>query len=260
MFTKNDLLHAMKQMGIQSTDTLFIHSSMKSIGEVEGGADTVLDAFMEYLSEGLLLLPTHTWASMSEEHNRYDPDKEPSCVGLLSNLFRKRHGVVRSLHPTHSIAAYGKESKEYIKGEESVTTPCAPGGCYDRLRDRNAKILLLGVTHARNTFMHSVEEVLDVPERFTVKPAQFEIVMPDQSIKTSYVYRHYNKTTPHISEKYDKLMQAFYDCNAAKKVVFGDAECILCDAKGIFEVMKRVLAHEINCLIDRDEIKKEWWS
>ncbi|BCJ94046.1 hypothetical protein acsn021_16150 [Anaerocolumna cellulosilytica] len=260
MFTKNDLIHAIKNMGICHTDTLLIHSSMKAIGEVEGGADTVLDAFMEYLSEGLLLLPTHTWANMSETYNRFDSDKEPSCVGLLSNLFMKRPGVVRSLHPTHSMAAYGKDSKEYIKGEEAVTTPCAEGGCYDRLRARNGKILLLGVTHARNTFMHSVEEVLRVPERFTEHPVRFEIVMPDGSIKESQVYRHFNKMSAHISENYDKLAEAFYDCNAAKKVTFGNADCILCDANGIFEVMKKVLAHEINCLIEREVIPKIWWS
>lgn len=259
MYTKQDLKNAIKAMGIEPTDTVFIHSSMKSIGEVEGGADTVLDAFMEYLSEGLLTLPTHTWASMSESHNVYDPEKEPSCVGILTNLFMKRKGVVRSLHPTHSVAAYGKDCNEYIKGEEDVTTPCAVGGCYDRLRERNAKILLLGVNHIRNTFIHGVEEVLQVPERFTEKPVLFKIVMPDGSLKESHVYRHYNKTTAHISEAYSKLEQAFYDNHVAKEVTFGDATCILCDANGIFEVTKKVLSHQINCLMELEEIPAEWW-
>ena len=30
-------------MGIKPSDTVIIHSSMKSIGDVEGGADTVID-------------------------------------------------------------------------------------------------------------------------------------------------------------------------------------------------------------------------
>ncbi|CUH92912.1 AAC(3) family N-acetyltransferase [Herbinix luporum] len=259
MYTKQELKNMIKEMGIESTDTLFIHSSMKAIGEVVGGADTVLDSFMEYLENGLLILPTHTWANMSESHNVYDPKKEPSCVGVLTNLFMKREGVVRSLHPTHSVAAYGKDNIEYIKGEEEITTPCGIGGCYDRLRERNAKILLLGVNHSRNTFIHCVEEILQVPERFTEKPVLFKIVMPDGSIKESMVYRHYNRTTAHISETYTKLEQAFYDNNVAKKVKFGDATCILCDANGIFEVTKKVLSHQINCLIELEEIPREWW-
>ncbi len=259
MYTKQELKNMIKEMGIEFTDTLFIHSSMKAIGEVVGGADTVLDSFMEYLENGLLILPTHTWANMSESHNVYDPKKEPSCVGVLTNLFMKREGVVRSLHPTHSVAAYGKDNIEYIKGEEEITTPCGIGGCYDRLRERNAKILLLGVNHSRNTFIHCVEEILQVPERFTEKPVLFKIVMPDGSIKESMVYRHYNRTTAHISETYTKLEQAFYDNNVAKKVKFGDATCILCDANGIFEVTKKVLSHQINCLIELEEIPREWW-
>ncbi len=259
MYRKQDLKNMIKDMGIESTDTVFIHSSMKSIGEVLGGADTVLDVFMEYLETGLLILPTHTWASMNELHHVYDPNEEPSCVGILTNLFMKRAGVVRSLHPTHSLAVYGKDSKEYMKGEDEVSTPCAVGGCYDRLRERNGKILLLGVNHIRNTFIHGVEEILQVPERFTEKPVLFQIVMPDGSLKDSYMYRHYNQTTPHISEKYSKLEQAFYDNKVAKKVKFGDADCILCDANGIFQVTKKVLSHQINCLIELEEIPKEWW-
>ena len=96
MFTKEELKEQIAALGIQPTDTLLIHSSMKAVGEVEGGADTVLDAFSEYLKEGLLILPTHTWAQMNSEYNVFDVVNEPSCVGILTELFRKRPGVVRS--------------------------------------------------------------------------------------------------------------------------------------------------------------------
>ena len=107
MYTKKDLLSDLHNMGLQSTDAVMVHSSMKSIGEVEGGADTVVDAFMEYFGEGLFMTPTHTWAQMSSSYSMFDPETEPACVGIIPNIFRKREGVVRSLHPTHSIAAYG---------------------------------------------------------------------------------------------------------------------------------------------------------
>lgn len=260
MYNKKDLLSDLQRMGLKSTDTIMVHSSMKSIGPVEGGADTVVDAFMEYFAEGLFMTPTHTWAQMSEEYSLFDPEEEPACVGIIPNVFRKRDGVVRSLHPTHSIAAYGKDAAEYIKGEENIITPCQPGGCWSRLLDENAKILMLGCTHIRNTFIHAVEELLDVPERLTEKPVDFQIKMPDGSIKEVAVHRHYNKVTAHISEEYDKLAEAYYELGAAKKVKFGDAECILCDARKLYEVTKKVLAHEINCLIDREEIPREWWE
>ena len=260
MYTKQDLMNAMTEMGLQSTDTILIHSSMKSIGEVEGGADTVLDVFMEYFVDGLLILPTHTWANMSETHNIYDPENEPSCVGLLTNLFRKREGVHRSLHPTHSLAAFGKDSIDFLQGEDNITTPCSPEGCYNRLRERNAKILLLGVNHSRNTYLHCVEEVLQVPDRLTLSPVWFQIVMPDGNLKTSNLYRHYNSQTAHISQNYTKLEQAFYDKKAAKQVRFGDATCILCDVNKLFETTKQVLSHNLNCIIELDKISSDWWK
>ena len=259
-YTKQDLKRQLREAGLRNTDTILIHSSMKAIGRVEGGADTVLDAWMEYFEQGRLLLPTHTWAQMNEEHSVYDPASEESCVGLLTNLFRKRPGVVRSLHPTHSMAAYGRDAAAYVAGEENCKTPCTPGGCYDRLRQSDGKILLVGVGHERNTFIHSVEEVLNVPNRLTDRPVLYRVVMPDGSRKPVYMRRHYNVMQPHISEDFVKLEQAFYDTGVAEKVKFGDADCILCDAKGVFEVTRLCLAPDPECLVTKAAIPPERWQ
>lgn len=258
-YTKQDLKQQLQEAGLKETDTILIHSSMKAIGEVEGGADTVLDAWMEYFGKGLLLLPTHTWAQMSPEHPVYDPEREESCVGLLTNLFRKRPGVVRSLHPTHSMAAFGREAADYVAGEENCNTPCTPGGCYDRLRQVKGKVLLAGVGHERNTFIHSVEEVLNVPNRLTDKPMELWVLMPDGSRKLVYMRKHYNVMQPHISEDFVKLEQAFYDTGAAEQVKFGDADCILCDACKVFEVTRQVLAPNPECLVTEAVIPPERW-
>lgn len=259
-YTKKDLMRQLEEAGLQHTDTVLIHSSMKAIGDVEGRADTVLDAWMEYFAQGLLLLPTHTWAQMGESYPVFDPEREEACVGLLPNLFRKRKGVLRSLHPTHSVAAWGKDAAAYIAGEENCNTPCTPGGCYDRLRQAGGRILLVGVGHERNTFIHSVEEVLNVPNRLTDQPVLMWVVMPDGSKKPVYMRRHYNAVQPYISEEFGKLSQAFYDTGAAKRVKFGDADCILCDAAGVFEVTRHVLAPNPECLVTEAVILPERWA
>ena len=46
MYTKKDLIKSFKKIGIDPEGTLLVHSSMKAVGEVEGRADTVIDAFM----------------------------------------------------------------------------------------------------------------------------------------------------------------------------------------------------------------------
>lgn len=258
-YTKEQLVKQLKDMGIKTTDNLLVHSSMKSVGPVEGGADTLIDALMEVVPEGLLMLPTHTWKQMSEEYSLFDRETEPVCVGIVPELFRKRSGVVRSLHPTHSMAVYGNGAEEYIQGEENLTTPCAPEGCWGRLKDIHAKILLVGVTHIRNTYIHSIEEAYEVPERLTAEPVRFQVKLPDGKVKDVDMHRHYNKKEPHISETYDKMEAGYERTGAAKKVRLGDAPCILCEAEKLFEVTGRILTKERNCFIDREEIPEEWY-
>ena len=259
MYRKQELTEQLRAMGLHGDETILIHSSMKAIGQVEGGADAVLDAWSEFFAEGLLLLPTHTWKNVNENNPVYDPEVTPSCVGLLTNMFMKRQGVVRSLHPTHSMAGLGRGAAEYLSGEELCNTPCTPGGCYDRLKDCGGRILLVGVGHERNTYIHSVEEVLNVPNRLSDKPMELKIAMPDGSLRKVYVRRHYNATQPHISEDFVKLNQAFLECGAAKQVKFGDADCLLCDAKRIFEVVRHVLAPDPECIVTSGNIEPERW-
>lgn len=119
MYTKEMLKTDFKEMGLHAADAVMLHSSMKSIGPVEGGGDTVIDAFLEYFAEGMVMMPAHTWAQMGEGHSLFDPASEPACVGILPNLLLKRPGAVRSMHPTHSIVAYGEKAADYVQGEES---------------------------------------------------------------------------------------------------------------------------------------------
>lgn len=259
-YTKSDLLRDLAAMGLTGRETILIHSSMKSIGDVAGGADTVLDALMEFFSDGLLLLPTHTWKTVNAANPVFDVRTSPCCVGILPELFRGRPGVVRSLHPTHSLAGYGKDAAAYLAGQELCNTPCTPGGAYDRLKDVGGKILLIGVTHARNTYIHSVEEVLNVPHRLTDAPAKLTAVDADGNPHTVCMRSHYNARQPHISENFVKLTQAYLDCGAAENVRFGDAACTLCDAHIIFEVTRHVLAPDPECIVTAESIPEERWK
>ena len=86
MHTQESLLHQLHQLGIDGQGTLLMHSSMKSMGEVEGGADTVLDALTEYMKDGLLVLPTHTWSTINADNPMFHVESSPCCVGILPEL------------------------------------------------------------------------------------------------------------------------------------------------------------------------------
>lgn len=249
MYKKEDLLRDIIKIGIKSTDTLLIHSSMKAIGDVEGGAETVLDAFIEYMSRGLLIFPTHSWDSINKENPLFDVENEPSCVGLLSNLFLKRPGVLRSWHPTHSVAALGKDAAEYIMGEEKSTTPCSRKGCWGKLYDRKARILFLGCTTKKNTFIHGVEEWYDIKNRLAAEPVIFKIKTPRGNILPCTQFRHHSPIKD-ISLNYDKIQSPLLQKGISVKGYIGDALSYLCDAQKMSDFTGELLKKNPDLFLD----------
>ena len=58
-----------------------------------------------------------------------------------------------------------KEAESFVKGEEKCASPAPVGSCISRLYEEGGKVLLIGVGHERNTFLHSVDERLNIPDR-----------------------------------------------------------------------------------------------
>ena len=69
MYKKEELLNEIKNIELNGNETLIIHSSFSSVKNIEGGAEAFLEAFKEYFKNGLLLLPSHTWASIKNDND-----------------------------------------------------------------------------------------------------------------------------------------------------------------------------------------------
>ena len=256
MYTKDVLLKQLSEMHINPAGTLLVHSSMKAIGPVEGGADTVIDALMEYMKDGLLVLPTHTWAQMNEKYNVFNVKTEPSCVGVLTNIFRMRPLVKRSLHPTHSVAACGRDAEAFIQGEENTHSPCAKGGCWEKLLLRSAQILFLGCNLTKNTFLHGVEEWNNIPNRLTKDAQAFFSVDENGAVyDTSQRRHHCEPPATEVSQYYGKMEPAFLKGGAIVYGAFGDAKCIVGDAVKMARITSEYLKKDEHLFDDATPIE-----
>lgn len=167
MVSKDDIVYSLKLMDIKKGDILLVHSSLSSIGFVDGGADSVIDALLEAVGEeGTIVMSTLTgW------FEPFDCSTSPSAVGKISEKFRRRENAKRSLHPVHSVAAVGKHAEYITSGHELCETGCGMGTPYLKIMELGGKVMLLGVDMDRNTVMHSLEEevnsvylrTLDIP-------------------------------------------------------------------------------------------------
>jgi len=91
---------------------------------------------------------------------------------------------------------------------------------------------------------------MDVKERFTDEPTLFQVRMPDGTLKPVSMYRHYNYQTAHISETFDKLLDYYYEVGAAKMVKLGAADCILCEARKLYDATVEVLKKKEDYFIE----------
>jgi len=255
MHTEKSLLHDLKDLNINGERTLLVHSSYKSIGEVEGGPDTVLDSLSTYMKDGLLVLPTHTWEYIGKEDRVFDVRKSPSNVGMLTEKFRHRKNVWRSEHPTHSVAALGEDARSFTEGEYRHDTPCARASVWGKLVDRQAQILLIGVDLTKNTSIHGIEEWIDIPNRITDSHEDlYSILYSGEKVHVPS-RRH---SGSHVSDHYWKVDEILLEEGAMKKGTFGDAEVRVVDAKKTAVLLTELLTAKPDLFSDNEPLSKEW--
>ena len=232
MLTPADLHAFLRQANIRPTDTVLVHTSMRALGPVEGGCDGLIDAFCTYLNEGLFLVPTHTWANVTREQPIFDVNATLPCIGALPTVAAFRKDGVRSLHPTHSMAAFGSRAAAFLRGEESAQTPCPKGGAWARLKDEDATILLLGVGLNRYTFLHAVDEMLDLNHFGEPFPVT---VINQKGERTTQMFRPHHNTGSEFFENYRKPLEAL---GALKQMPLGNTTVGVCSARKTAEVLR----------------------
>ena len=157
MVDRKDILFSLRLMGIREGDVLLVHSSLTSIGYVQGGAEAVIDALLDAVGKsGTVVMSTLTgWSEP------FDAATSPSAVGKISEVFRGRPDALRSLHPVHSVAAIGRQAAYITSSHVHCETGCGKGTPYLKMLELGGKVMLLGVDMDRNTIMHSLEEEID---------------------------------------------------------------------------------------------------
>jgi aminoglycoside N3'-acetyltransferase len=165
-FGRQDLLEAYRALQICSGDALFVHSSFNQFAGFTGKATDVNSSLQEAVgANGHVLMPTipfsGTAVQYASEGRVFDVRRTPSQMGLLTELFRRQPGVLRSVHPTHPVAVAGVNAEAWISGHHLARTPCGSGTPYARLAEHRGKILFMGTDVGVMTFFHFIEEVLE---------------------------------------------------------------------------------------------------
>ena len=167
MVTELNVKLALQRLGIEEGDTVIAHSSFKSIGETECGAQTVINGIFSAVGEsGNVVFPTLCQKDWEHIYENWHLDAE-SDVGYLTNYFRKLPGAKRSNQATHSVAAIGPKA-DYITETHGQSgkrygifgdTPFSADSPWDKMYALNTKILMIGCGIRKATFRHLAEYI-----------------------------------------------------------------------------------------------------
>ncbi|MBU0629576.1 MAG: AAC(3) family N-acetyltransferase, partial [Candidatus Margulisbacteria bacterium] len=156
--TREMLVDGLRELGVKKGSVLLVHSSLSRLGFVQGGAKAVIEALLEVLGpEGTLAMPAFGWSP--EQGGVFDCRRSPSRLGEISETFRRRSGVLRSCHPTHSIAAFGPQAAFLVGEHQKSKTPFDRFSPYQKLMELSGDILCLGVSIRYITFYHVYEDL-----------------------------------------------------------------------------------------------------
>jgi len=244
--TKTMLQEDLKRLGILPGDTVLMHSSFRALGGVEDGAAGFFAAFLQLLgSKGTLLLPTLSYEQVTREQPVFDRQQTPSCVGYLTEYFRTAvPGTVRSMHATHSCAAYGDRAAALTAEHHLDTTPVGPHSPFAKLPQVNGKILMLGCDPDHNTSMHGVEETAEPPYLLDrAHPITYRL--RDGGTETEQQALRHNFWVE--GKKLDQCYGRILSLLSPEEVRYGrvlQADCVLMSAAAVWEKGHRKLLED----------------
>src|SRR5258708_880755 len=126
-FDKHDFQKALERVGVKSGDVLMVHSSYDKFEGFRGTPIEVIQALQQAVSaEGTIMMPTMPFTGSAHEWIQsgqiLDVRRTPSRMGLVTELFRRTPGVIRTVHPTHPVAIWGKLAAEMSRDSHTTTT------------------------------------------------------------------------------------------------------------------------------------------
>lgn len=244
--TVTSLAHDLESLGLAAGDVVIMHSSMRSLGYVAGGAGAVVHALVKVLGpEGTLVVPAHVsdnsdpaewcnppvpeswWPVIRSETPGFDPARTPSrWMGVLAECVRTWPGTLRSNHPHVSFAALGKHA-EHIVSEHPLEEGFGEASPLGKIYALGGKVLLVGCGHGNNTSLHLSETRQENAPRHTVGAS----VMNDNGTSRWVTWTEVDPD----GDDFVQLGEAFEETGAVAVGKVGQSEARLMDQRQLVD-------------------------
>jgi len=190
------LRRALHELGIRPGDSVMLHSAFSRDHGFLGSVEALTNVFIDAVGpDGHLLMVSLPYRSSSLQYlanlKQFDVRKTPSMMGLVSEFFRRRPDVRRSLHPTHPVLVHGPRAGWFVEAHPACRHPCGPDSPFDRLAAVDGKVVFFNVPFATYTFFHHLEHLVAPRLPFPLYTDEpFEVPVIDEEGRARTVTTH----------------------------------------------------------------------
>ena len=264
------LVDNFRLLGLVPGDIVMLHSSLKSLGYVEGGPATVIAALYESISPGgTLIVPTYyqpggsILATCKMEGYFFDPRIHGTNLGALPAAFLKFPGVERSIHPTHSVSAVGPKAKYITEAHHLAPSIFGKGSPWQRCVELDGKILGLGISMGPVTFYHLLEDMMLDKFPLPVRMSEaYQVPCKDLSgkdfvvpvIPLDPVYAKRRIDTPQRGDLRDYFWQEFNAAGLLTVGKVGEATSWFISSQRFYEHLHKMLQEGVTIYSTAEEL------
>jgi len=210
-YSAKEIVDDLKTRIPKDTEILMVHSSYdRLLPMYRDSPSDLINELIAFCGKDLtLVMPAFVLGGRLYDKKQYfgthafDVKRTPSEMGLLTEVFRRTPGVIRSLHPTHSICAIGPLARDLTATHHLASTRTGEGTPFGIMTKRPTAIVGLGIEYYRCvTHTHTAEDILgdEFPVKFQKEP--IPVVVIDWHGKKL----QHNLTIPQASKPLDNTL------------------------------------------------------
>ncbi len=245
--SKEEILDVLRKCGIDSD--IYLHTSLRKIGyAIDGGKEWIAEVICDLvdLEKHTLLVSALPFRTTMKEFLDATTDLDirtaPNAMGAVNNIIMGKAGAVRSLHPTHSTVAIGKDADYYVNEHHLDTTPFGSHSPYYKLMERNGKILLFGVDLDSMTFTHVIEDLIgDLYPVNVYTKKSYTVAVTDTKGEVHQVVTKCHNPEASSMRACNSIREDLIASGAMKTFPLGTSEVSIIDAKGYVRTAAELL-------------------
>ena len=166
--TRQSLQTDFSQLGIRAGDVIMVHSGLRQVGPVVGGANTVVHALLDTIGSHGTLTAYVDFEPFYEDDEPDPPvfDKRIAPAardhGVLHETLRNWPGALRSDHPGAGVVALGARAVD-ITAHHPFQYGYGPGTPFEKILEAQGRVLMLGAPLDTITLLHYAEHQARIP-------------------------------------------------------------------------------------------------